>query len=129
MARRLLAELVRVFHAVKTAEAQAAVDALVERKTPLIWSSGIANRVLDTKLNASDQTLLLLHQALGWVSEADLVKSVEYSNPTVYRAKVLVPLHKVRKIEYDKDGRRAHISPVGSAHVETKIIGPKLGKK
>ena len=84
-------------------------------------------RVLDTKLNAADQTLLLLHQALGWMSEADLVKSVEYSNASVYRAKVLVKLHKARMIEFDKLATRACISPKGGAYVEEKIIAPRMG--
>jgi hypothetical protein len=61
----ILAELIRVFHNVSTKEAQEAVDALSERKLPLIWSpNGQLKRVLDTSLGARDQTLLLLHQAL-----------------------------------------------------------------
>lgn len=129
MASWILAELVRVLHNVKTDEAQEAVDGLVERKTPLIWSAGTAKRVLDTGLSAADQTMLLLHQAMGWMPEADLVASIEYSNPSVYRAKILKVLHKARKIEYDAAGQRAHISPKGSAHVEGKIIAPRLGLK
>jgi hypothetical protein len=129
MASWTLAELVRVFHQVKTTEAQEIVDGLVERKTPLIWSPGTAKRVLDTKLSAAAQTLLLLHQALGWVSESDLVKSVEYSNASVYRAKVLMKLHKARTIEFDKAAARAHISPKGSAYVEEKIIAPRMRSK
>ena len=89
------------------ADFQEAVNGLVERKTPLIWSAGTAKRVLDTKLSAADQTMLLLHQALGWVPEADLIASIEYSNPSVYRAKILRVLHKDRKIEYDEAGQRA----------------------
>jgi hypothetical protein len=129
MSAWILAELVRLFHSVKTEEAQSAVDGLVERKTPLIWSVGIAKRVLDTSISATDQTLLLLHQALGWVSEADLVKSIEYSNASIYRSNVLSRLHKARKIEHDKAGQRAHISPTGSEYVETKIIAPRMGLK
>ena len=64
----------RVFHNVKTDEAEAAVNGLVERKTPLIWSAGTAKRVLDTKMTTVEQTLLLLHQASGWVSEDDLLQ-------------------------------------------------------
>jgi hypothetical protein len=126
MASWILAELVRVFHGVKTAEAQETVDALVERKTPLVWSSGTANRVLDDKMSAGDQTLLLLHQALGWVSEVDLLKSVEYSNASVFRSKVLTKLHKTRMIEYDKINTRAQISPKGSKYVEEEVIAPRM---
>jgi hypothetical protein len=53
MASWILAELVRVFHNVKTDEAQAAVNGLVERKTPLIWSAGTAKRVLDADMSAT----------------------------------------------------------------------------
>jgi hypothetical protein len=126
MASWILADLIRVFHTVKTTEAQAAVDGLVERKTPLIWSPGTAKRVLDVNLSAADQTLLLLHQALGWASEAELVSSIEYSNPSAYRSKILMRLHKDRMIEFDKAGKRAHISPKGGAHVEQKIIAPRM---
>lgn len=129
MASWILAELVRVFHNVKTSEAQETVNGLVERKTPLIWSAGTAKRVLDTGLSAADQTMLLLHQALGWVPEADLVASIEYSNPSVYRSKILRVLHKARKIEYDEAGRQVHISPKGGEHVEANIIAPRMGLK
>jgi hypothetical protein len=40
----------------------------------------------------------------------------------MYRSNVLVRLHKTRKIEYDKVGKRAHISPTGSEYVETLLI-------
>lgn len=129
MASWILAELVRVFHNVKPDEAQAAVNGLVERKTPLIWSAGTAKRVLDTDMTAVDQTLLLLHQANGWMAEADLFHSVEYSNASLYRSNILARLHKARKIEYDKAGKRVHISPTGSAYVEETIIEPRMGLK
>ncbi|PAY10970.1 hypothetical protein CK489_02155 [Bradyrhizobium sp. UFLA03-84] len=129
MASWTLAELVRIFHNVKTDQAEAAVNGLVERKTPLIWSVGTARRVLDADMTASDQTLLLLHQATGWMSEADLLNSIEYSNPSVYRAGVLASLHKARKIEYDRTGKRAHISPTGSDYVEKTLIGPRMALK
>jgi len=129
MASWVLAELVRVFHHVNTSEAQDAVDALVERKTPLIWTPGTVKRVLDTSLSATDQTLLLLHQALGWMTEAELLAATEYSNASVYRSKILVKLHKSRMIEFDKAGKRARISPKGSHHVTMKIIEPRLSAK
>jgi hypothetical protein len=116
-----------VFHSVSTKEAQEAVDALSERKLPLIWSpDGRLKRVLDTSLSAGDQTLLLLHQALAWVDDAELFRSVEYSNSSVYKTKVLTKLHKDRLIEYDKAQKRARISPKGSAHVEKEIIAPRI---
>lgn len=130
LASWVLAELVRIYHSVSTAEAQEAVDALSERKLPLVWSpDGDLKRVLDTSLSAADQTLLILHQTLAWMAEPDLFKSVEYSNATVYRSKVLGKLHKDRMIEHDKLGKRARISPKGSGYVEKEIVAPRMGWK
>jgi hypothetical protein len=122
----IMAELIRVFHQVTTAEAQEAVDALSERKLPLIWSPGTSRRVLDTKMSATDQTLLLLHQSLSWADETSLFSSVESSTPSNYRTNVLEKLHKARLIEYDKAQKRARISPKGSGHVEKEIVAPRL---
>ena len=129
MASWILAELVRVFHQVKTTEAQDAVDALVERKLSLIWFPGTVRRVLDDKMSAADQTLILLHQGLAWVEEGNLLASVEYSSAGMYRKRVLEKLHKARMIEFDKAGARARISPKGSAYVEVAVIAPLMGLK
>ena len=121
--------LLRSFHAIKTEEAQAAVDALSERKLTLIWSPGTAKRVLDTELGAADQTLLLHHQALAWVSDADLLASIDYSTMSNFRKNVLVNLHKKRLPEYNQTRRQARISPKGSGYVEKDILAPRLGWK
>jgi hypothetical protein len=92
-----------------------------------VWSpDGELKRVLDTSLGAADQTLLILHQSVGWVKEQDLFNSVEYSNASVYRSKVVAKLHKDRMIEYDKVGKRGRISPKGSRYVEKEIVAPRL---
>jgi hypothetical protein len=99
-----------------------------ERKLPLIWSpDGQLKRVLDTSLGARDQTLLLLHQALAWVDDAELFRSIEYSNASMYKTNVLAKLHKDRLIEYDRAQKRVRISPKGSAYVEKEIIAPRIG--
>ena len=80
-------------------------------------------------MSAADQTLVLLHQALAWVGEADLLASVEYSSAGMYRKRVLDKLHDARMIEFDKAAAGARISPKGSAYVEEKIIAPRMGWK
>ena len=112
----------RVFHSVSTLEAQQAVDTLVERKLPIIWEFENTRRVLDPNMGKADQTLLLLHAKPSWVSEKDLIGWVEYSNTSVFREKLLGPLHKSRLIEYDKRGARARISPLGVKEVESRIL-------
>ncbi len=123
MASWVMAELVRIFHKTSTKEAEETVDALVERKTPLIWEIEGTKRVLDHEMVAKDQALLLLHHTTGWVDSEQLVEWVEYSNPTVFRSKVLKPLHDKRFIEYDPDKRRVRISPKGAKDVEGRLLG------
>jgi hypothetical protein len=122
MASWILAELIRIFHSVSIGEAQATVDALVERKLPLVWQLDDISRVLDPTLKASDQTLVLLYQSTSWVPVDSLVKWVEYSGSAMFRSRVLNPLHKSRFIEHDGKNARVHISPLGSKYVEDKIL-------
>lgn len=128
MASWVMAELVRIFHGVTTEEAQQTVDALIERKTPAIWDLGTLKRVLDPGMSAKNQVLIFLHHSTAWVLASDLFKWVEYSNASVFRSKVLVPLHKERMIEYDMTQGRARISPRGAKEVEEEILEPMRGK-
>ena len=120
-AKWIVAELIRILHNTSTTEATAVVDALVERVVPSIWSIGTTRRVMSPGISMKDQTLLFLYGSSGWVAEADLVSWVEHSNIYVYRRDVLVRMHKDRLIEYEDDSRRAHITPLGIAYVETKL--------
>lgn len=125
MSSWVLAELIRIFHAVTTEEAQGIVDSLVERKIPLVWEVGGVKRVLEPSMNKKDQTLVLLYGSPAWIAEDDLMKSVEYSTQAMYRKRVLNPLHTERKIEYDSANGRVHISPTGSKDVENRILTSK----
>lgn len=122
LASWVMAEFVRIFHGITTQEAQDTVDALVERKSPAIWVVGGVKRVLDTTKSARDQVLMLLHHSAGWVSARDLLKWVEYSNGSVFRSKVLTPLHKDRLVEFDADRELVRISPRGARMVEDNLL-------
>jgi hypothetical protein len=122
MSSWVLAELVRVFHATSTKEAQETVDALIERKHPLIWEFEGVRRVLAPKMGKGDQALLLLHAKPAWVAEKDLLAWVEYSNSKVFRDEILKPFHKSRLVEYDEDQHRVRISPLGIRDVEERIL-------
>lgn len=127
MASWVLAELVRIFHNVSTEEAQETVDALVERKVPLVWELDDlkVKRVLAPSMSNHDQTLILLNRSLGWISDKELLTWVEYSNLTMYRKRVLGPLHKARLIEFDRKQGRARISPLGVKQVEQEILNSR----
>jgi hypothetical protein len=121
MASWMMAELVRVFHNVPLEEAQAVVDSRVERRHPLIWKVENTKRVLDPSLSKITQTLLLLYSETGWTDASQLCDWVEYSNQSVFKAKVLKVLHSRRLIEFDACRAVARISPLGVAEVESKL--------
>jgi len=122
MSSWVLAELVRIFHAVSTEEAQETVDALIERKHPLIWEFEGMRRVLDPRMSKGDQALLLLHAKPSWVAEKDLLAWVGYSNSKVFRDEILKLSHKARLVEYDEVLHRVRISPLGIRDVEERIL-------
>jgi hypothetical protein len=126
MSSWVLAELIRIFHAVPPKEAQETVDVLIERKHSLIWEFEDTRRVLAPRMNKRDQALLLLHAKPSWVPEKDLFAWVEYSNATVFRHDILGQLHKSRLIEFDEKQHRVRISPLGIDDVEKRILKTKV---
>jgi hypothetical protein len=126
MASWVLAELVRIFHNVTTQKAQAVVDALIERKNPLIWEvQDGTRRVLDAAMGKADQVLVLLHGTAGWLAIDDLVRWVEYSNKNMFKTRIVARLHKARMVEHDEKQQRVRISPLGVKDVESRIINSR----
>lgn len=121
MSKWMVAELIRVFHAVSTEEAQDLVEAVVEHSLPVIWKVGGVVRVLKSGMEAKDKILVLLYHSRTWVSEEELLRWVEYSNSTNFR-KILKGCHKQKFVEYDAQKKRIIISPTGIEYVETYIL-------
>jgi hypothetical protein len=126
MASWMLAELVRVFHSVSPKDAQTAVDNLVERKHPLVWEVGGIKRVLDPSMAKSDQALLLLYSEPAWVQDRDLMEWVEYSGLSMFRKRVLEPLHASRLVEHNPSNDRVRISPKGVVDVEQRLLKTRV---
>lgn len=118
----VMAELVRIFHGVTLANAQAAVDSIVERRHPLVWSTESVKRVLKPEMAARDQALVLLYSESGWVSTTTLCNWVEYSNASVFRSRILKSLHDKRLVEHDSKNARVKISPLGVRSVEQRLL-------
>lgn len=127
MAKWVVSELIRILHGVTLAEASDLVEALSDREIPLIWDTGSVKRVLDVKLTMLEKTLVLLYSETGPVTEANLLKSLEHSNPSTYRRDILRKAHKDRLVEYDPVAKTVKISPLGARRVETVVL-PKSAK-
>ncbi|HMA75515.1 MAG TPA: hypothetical protein VKP67_29105 [Xanthobacteraceae bacterium] len=109
----ILAELVRVFHNLSIEEAQQLVDAIAERRVPLIWHGRDVKRVLDPKIEAKGQLLLLLASSPGRIDAKDLRAWTEYKNVTRFMD-LLKELHKARLIEFYEAESKVEILPPGS---------------
>jgi hypothetical protein len=122
MANWVMAELIRIFHSVSLAEAQAVVDSLVEKRHPLVWEFEGVKRVLNPKMSKSDQTLVLLYSARGWAEVKTLCGWVEYSSLALFKSRILSPLHKARMAEYDAANGRAQVTPLGIQFAEKELL-------
>jgi hypothetical protein len=112
----LVAEFVRITHGVTTIEAQAAVDALVERTHPLVWEIGTIKRVLAPSMKISDKVLVLIYSTPGWITRKNLRDWTRDKN----LGRVLQPLFDKQLIEMDGD--LVTITPLGAIHVESKLL-------
>lgn len=117
----IMAELVRVFHGVSTAEAQQVVDSLVERRIPLVWKSGDVRRVLDPNTTLKDQILLLLGScASGQATADDVFKWTDYDKRPYFN-RLLRTLHKARMIEFYSDTGWLEMLPPGFEYVANLV--------
>jgi hypothetical protein len=113
----VVAEIVRVAHQCSADEAQAIVDALVERRTPLLYDDGDIVRVLDPSLKYKDQVLLVLHHFHPESATARrLFEIVGYSHFGQFQSRILKGLHREAYIHLEDD--RAKILPPGIATIQ-----------
>jgi len=109
----ILAELIRVFHKLSIENAQQLVDAIAERRVPLIWQGEDVKRVLNPKIEARDQLLLLVSSTPGKIDIKDLRAWTEYKNATRFIG-LLRNLHKERMVEFNERTSMVEILPPGS---------------
>ncbi|MHC4270290.1 MAG: hypothetical protein ACYSTS_17770 [Planctomycetota bacterium] len=112
----IMAELVRVLHSLSIEEAQKIVDALSERRIPLIWESSGIKRVLNPKMALKDQILVLIASCPNEVTIDEIINWTDTKNKT-YFVKIVKQLHKSRLVEFDQEKKTVLILPPGSKTV------------
>jgi hypothetical protein len=118
----ILAELIRIYHSIKTEEALIIVGSLTERIIPLVWDVASRKRVLRSGLTMKEKTLLLLYSEENPVIDRALFEWVEHSNLPNYRRDVLRRLHFDKLVEYDEKSHLVYLSPLGENEVEKKLL-------
>jgi hypothetical protein len=118
----IMAELVRIFHNISIQEAQDVVEALIAKKVSVVWEVAGRKRVLNPALKFDKRTMLLLYDCYPKpVRDDTLCEWTEYTNPAVFRTKLLLPMHKQRLIEYDIKSGEVYLSPTGLRLVEETL--------
>jgi hypothetical protein len=113
-AKWVLAEFFRLSSNKSFDETIEIVNSIINREINLIWNSGSIIRILDSKMNCSNQVLCLLYVKNNQTTK-ELFKSTEYSNLTKFKG-ILKDLHNKRLIEYNN--QICTISPLGEKIVE-----------
>jgi hypothetical protein len=117
----ILAEFIRLASGISTSETQQLVDKITERNLDVIWKADGFHRVLNPKLSAKNQVLILLFDD----SPRDIEKmreTIEYKNKPNFLRLVLQPLHKLRLIEMNLKNGTCEISPSGRIEAEKIIL-------
>ncbi|KGG54586.1 hypothetical protein [Lactobacillus sp. wkB10] len=95
------------------------INSIVSKEPDLIWNINGRNRVLDNTFITQDQILLILYENTT-LTDKELLKDIEYSNPSKFR-EILAALHRKRLLEYNKNTGECTISPTGERNIEKKI--------
>jgi len=115
----LLAEIIQNISHLAPDETINIIRQITNKEIDLIWDTGKIQRVLDTKMPARKQVLCLLY--INDKTDEELFKSVEYTNFSVFKSKILKKLHKERLIEYDVPVCK--LSPSGLIEAEKILQG------
>lgn len=119
----IMAELVRVLHSLSTKDAQQLVDTLTERRYPLVWEGQDIKRVLDPKMDTSNQVLLLLIASGGKVGIKHLQTWTGYKNVTRF-FELIKAMHEKRLVEFFEKENLVEILPPGQSSV-TKLVAAR----
>jgi hypothetical protein len=119
-AKWVLGELIRLSPQSDKTGARDLLDRIIERQEVAIWRETDLIRVLDPKVSARDQVLLIL-ALTGDKSESELRTHTRYKNATNFRA-ILRRLDKANLIAYTSN--KCRISPTGIR--EAKALSQRL---
>lgn len=123
VANWVLAELYRLVKGTLPEDSAQVIKRIVTPQIPLIYDIGNVKRILNPNLPFRAQALLFLYAVFPeYLKVVDLLRYTEYSNPSVFRKKILVGLHKNRFIEYDQEQDACALLPPGVRYVETSIL-------
>jgi hypothetical protein len=116
----IMAELVRVYHALDVHSAQGIVDALAERPIPLVWQGDGTKIVMDPTWSMRDQILILLSSSADPVKVDELQKWLKYNN-RAYVIRIISNLDKERLVHFIRPESTVRLLPSGAVAVSALV--------
>ena len=87
----------------------------------------IKTKSTKTKGTKKGKVLVLLYsEPEGNIPVKDLFDQTEYNRIDNFKTKILILLHEIKFIEYDKENEIVTLSPTGLEEVENKILSKSL---
>lgn len=120
----VLAEITRLASNKTPEETQKLIDNVIERQVEVIWKEDGFKKILDTRIDAKNQILILLYDESPQNSET-LRQNIEYKNKSIFE-KLLKGLHDKKLIDFRSEVCK--ISPTGRLAVEQLLKQLKEGK-
>lgn len=119
VANWIMAELVRIEGQTTPEDAQNAIKKIIERKVPIVEEVGGRLKVLNPKLTAKEQVLVICYQKYpGFIEEKDLFEWVNEKNKTRFK-EYLTQLDRKKLIDYHKE--QISLTKLGLIWVEKNI--------
>ncbi len=117
----ILAELIRLKSNLSPDDTLALINQISDRNIELLWDTDGLRRVLNSKIPAKEQVLILLFDKSPCHIE-ELRNAIEYKNAPNFRKLVVGKLHGERFIELNQENGICSISPTGTIRAEELII-------
>lgn len=119
----VMCELIRLYHKLNLSEAQNIIDSLNLKMLPEIWNVNGNRRVIKSGLTFSQKVLILLYNELdNKASIKELFEWTEYSSASMFKSKIILPLHKEKLLEFNSKTLEVVISPKGIATAEEILL-------
>lgn len=115
----MVAELVRVFSSLSSADAGALIDSVTEKILPVVWENAGRKKVLNPDLSARNKALVLAYASPAGATAREVCTWSGYSNLSRFRSGVLKGLNDDALIDFDPSSDVVTISPTGSRYVES----------
>ncbi|TQN60375.1 hypothetical protein FLX27_16470 [Agrobacterium tumefaciens] len=118
----IVSELIRICGRLNQSEATKLIEAINVRWSTAVWDDGRRKRLLLSGLSKQDELLAILYFSDFTTTLKDVRAWLEIENITNFKNRVVIPLHKKKFINFDKEIGNISLLPPGITYVEERYL-------